>query len=158
MKESTLRKNAELLLLSLSSPLKIGIYTDGKLQKSIEDSGMCSDRLAPLYADIIQEWDVQKIYYAKGPGSFMAIKLTYVFLRALQIAKDIEIYASDAFAFNGNTPIKAHGKFYFVKKNATIALQKFEEDIAASFTLPKVLDYSLFDSDIEPLYILPAVR
>jgi hypothetical protein len=87
----------------------------------------------------------------------MAIKITYIFLRALNITKDIELFASDGFNFNSNKPIKAMRKMYFVKKNGKIETQFFDEEVVSEFVLPPIIEEKNFSKDIEPLYILPAV-
>ena len=87
----------------------------------------------------------------------MAIKITYIFLRTLGITKNIELYATDGFYFNENSPIKAMRKMYFVKNDDKIDTQLFEEEQICEFVLPKMIELENFTKDIEPLYILPAV-
>lgn len=87
----------------------------------------------------------------------MAIKITYIFLRTLSITKNIKLFASDGFNFNNNSPIKAMRKMYFVKKDGKIDTQFFEEDQICEFVLPKTIELENFNTDVEPLYILPAV-
>lgn len=87
----------------------------------------------------------------------MAIKITYIFLRALSITKNIELFGCDGFSFNENTPIKAMRKMYFIKKDGKIDTQFFEEEQISKFVLPKTIELENFTKDIEPLYILPAV-
>jgi len=148
----------ELLLLTIASPLKAGLYINGTLQREVVLNCMCSDGLTRLYEEITENQEIDRILYARGPGSFMGIKLTYIFIKTLSIVKNIEVSGADAFAFNGNQPIKAYGNLYFVKKDDTISLQKIEDAISFEYTTPRELDYSVFSKDIEPLYILPAVR
>jgi hypothetical protein len=85
----------------------------------------------------------------------MAIKLTYIFLKTLQITKNINILAQDGFYFNQNSPIKAIGNRYFVKENDTITIK--ETNPSKEFELPKKLNYSDFLEEISPIYILNAV-
>lgn len=87
----------------------------------------------------------------------MAIKITYIFLRTLGITKGIELYATDGFYFNENQPIKAMRKMYFIKKDGKIDTQFFEEEQTSKFVLPKTIEIKNFNTDVEPLYILPAV-
>jgi len=87
----------------------------------------------------------------------MAIKITYIFLRTLNITKDIELFASDGFNFNNNQPIKAMKKMYFLKKDGKINTQFFENEPRSEFNLPQTIKIENFSRDIEPLYILPAV-
>ena len=150
-------KSVDLLLIALSSPIQIGIYEDGKLIKSIKSEEKSSDVLPKIYEDLLKEYDVKKLFYANGPGSFMAIKIAYIFLKSLSILKDIPLYATDAFKFNNNKPIKAIGKLCFVKIASEIKTQKLETVPEASFMLPDVLDYNEFSNIATPLYGIGAV-
>ena len=147
----------DVVVISVSSPLKIGIYEEGRLAESIVKEGKSSDLLPVIFRDILHRYAVERIFYAKGPGSFMAIKIAYVFLKTLCIAKKIRLYASDAFVFNGGTPIKSVGKSYFVKTKAGIEIKKMEEALPMEFHLPHRLDTTLFNEDVKPMYIAPAV-
>ena len=137
------------------SHIKIGLYRDAVLFDAIESEEMTSDFLPRFFDDILKKYTINSVIYAKGPGSYMAIKLVYIFLRTLQITKNIKILAVDGFYFNQNRPIKAVGNRYFVKENDTITIQNSDE--VGEFELPKSLNYSDFSSDIEPIYILNAV-
>ena len=90
----------------------------------------------------------------------MAIKITYLFLKTIAISENIKLFASDGFEFNDNSPIKAIGTLYFLKKDGKIHTNKINSaDIKSikEFQLPKELDDTLFSDENEPLYILPAV-
>lgn len=89
----------------------------------------------------------------------MAIKITYLFLKTLSITKNLQLFATDGFAFNQKSPIKAVGNLYFIKKDGKISTQKIGEIplTQKSFTLPQKLDTEIFSSDNEPLYVLPAL-
>ena len=87
----------------------------------------------------------------------MAIKVAYIFLKSLSILKNIPLFATDAFKFNNNTPIKAIGKLFFVKISSEIKTQKLEMVPEASFVLPDVLDYNEFTTNTTPLYMIEAV-
>jgi tRNA A37 threonylcarbamoyladenosine modification protein TsaB len=89
----------------------------------------------------------------------MAIKITYLFLKTLTITKNCELFATDGFSFNQNSPIKAIGTLYFLRKNGIIATQKIDEELEEikAFALPQSLNYEIFTKENEPLYILPAV-
>ncbi|MCV6606799.1 MAG: hypothetical protein OIF32_01180 [Campylobacterales bacterium] len=148
----------DVIAITISSPLQIGIYEDKKLIKSIINDGKTSDVLAPVFEKILEEYSVDKIFYTKGPGSFMAIKLGYVFLQTLCMTKDIKLFASDAFLFNNNSPIKGIGKTCFVKKeDGEIVIEKTESFENTSFVLSEVLDYEKFSEEVEPLYVAAAV-
>ncbi len=89
----------------------------------------------------------------------MAIKISYLFLKTLSISKNLQLFATDGFEFNENSPIKAVGTLYFIKKNGRITTQKID-DIKSKiklFNLPQKLDINIFTSDNKPLYILPAL-
>lgn len=147
----------DVVVISVSSPLQIGIYENGKLAESIIKEGKSSDLLPVVFRDILHRYAIKRIFYAKGPGSFMAIKIAYVFLKTLCITKKIRLYASDAFVFNGNAPIKSVGKSYFIKTKSGIEIKKMEEAIPMEFHLPNTLDTTLFNEDVKPMYIAPAV-
>jgi len=150
-------KKVDVLLVALSSPIQIGIYENNKLLKIIESEEKSSDILPLLFKDIIASYDVKKLFYANGPGSFMAIKVAYIFLKSLSILKNIPLFATDAFYFNKNQPIKAIGKLHFVKIAAEIKTQKLETVQELHFTLPDVLDYNEFSTNTTPLYMIGAV-
>jgi len=150
-------KKVDILLIALSSPLQIGIYEDSKLIKSILSEKKSSDILPLIYRDLFQKYSVEKLFFANGPGSFMAIKIAYIFLKSLSILKNLPLYATDAFKFNNNTPIKAIGKLCFVKISSEIKTQKLEIVPEASFVLPDVLDYNEFTANATPLYMIGAV-
>jgi tRNA A37 threonylcarbamoyladenosine modification protein TsaB len=153
-----MHKKVDLLLIALSSPIIIGIYEEKKLIKTVESTQKSSDILPLLFQEIFQEYEVEHLIYANGPGSFMAIKVAYIFLKSLSIVKKIPLYAVDAFYFNENRPIKAIGKLYFVKVASEIKTEKFDEKIENDFKLPEQLDYNDFKNNTTvPLYSIGAV-
>jgi hypothetical protein len=105
--------------------------------------------------DVLKRFEVKRVIYSKGPGSYMAIKLSYIFFKTLEITKGIELLAQDGFYFNSNSPIKAVGKSYFVKKDGIISVEKNLSE--GEFKLPEVLEIEDFSSDVAPLYVLKAV-
>lgn len=146
------------MVISVASPLKIGIYENGALTEEMVEEGKSSDLLSVMFREILHRYTIKRIFYTKGPGSFMAIKIAYVFLKTLCITKNIRLYASDAFAFNGNAPIKSVGKSYFVKNGkGEIEIKKIQSPAALEFHLPRTLDTTLFSEDVKPMYIAPAV-
>ena len=149
--------NIDLVIVALSSPIKIGLYKNGEIFEEIESNEKTSEYLPKIYNELKENYHIKKIIYARGPGSFMSIKLCYVFLKTLQLTQDIEIQACDGFEFSKNRPIKAMGKLYFTKEDGKISLKKFEEEIESLFELPKNIKDLNLDNSIEPLYILPAV-
>ena len=150
-------KSVDLLFITLSSPIKIGIYEDNKLIESLETYEKSSDVLPKIFDELSRKYLIKKLFYANGPGSFMAIKIAYIFLKSMSILKNIPLFATDAFYFNKNQPIKAIGKLYFVKISSEIKTQKLEMAPEADFMLPDVLDYSEFSTTATPLYGIGAV-
>jgi len=152
-----MHKKVDLVLITLTSPIKIGIYENNMLIETIESSGKSSDVLPTIFQDLMKKYTIEKLFYANGPGSFMAIKVAYIFLKSLSILKDIPLFATDAFYFNENEPIKAIGKLHFVKVASEIKTQKLETVPEVKFTLPDVLDYNEFSKNATPLYMIGAV-
>lgn len=150
-------KSVDLLFLTLSSPIKVGVYEDGRVIESIESCEKSSDVLPKIFEDLSARYDIKKLLYANGPGSFMAIKITYIFLKSMSILKNIPLLATDAFYFNKNQPIKAIGKLFFVKISSEIKTQRLEIVSEADFILPDVLEYSGFSTAAAPYYGIGAV-
>jgi tRNA A37 threonylcarbamoyladenosine modification protein TsaB len=151
------KKNVSVIVLALSSPIYIGIYHNNLLIDAITSEEKSSEVLPLLFEDILKKYNVEKLLYANGPGSFMAIKVAYIFLKSLSVLKKIPFLATDAFYFNENRPIKAIGKLYFVKIQEDIKTQKFEIVQEMKFSLPKRLDESKFTNIATPLYKIGAV-
>jgi tRNA A37 threonylcarbamoyladenosine modification protein TsaB len=150
-------KKADIVLIALNSPILIGIYVDNTLIQTIQSDEKSSNILPLLYKEILKNYEVQGLFFANGPGSFMAIKVAYIFLKSLSILKKIPLFAVDAFYFNENNPIKAIGKLYFVKISSEIKTQKLETVPEVSFRLPRVLDYNEYSKITTPLYMISAV-
>jgi len=150
-------KNVDVVCVTLSSPILIGVYEDKKLIDTISTNEKTSEVLPKIFEDILKKYNVKNLFYAKGPGSFMAIKITYIFLKSLSILKNIPLFATDAFYFNKNQPIKAIGKLFFVKIASKIETQKIEKVLPSQFELKNVLEYDEFDKDTTPLYAIGAV-
>ncbi len=144
-------------MISLSSPLKIGIYKDDKLIKEYVKTEQTSEILPVIFAQILQTYKIKTLFFANGPGSFMAIKVSYIFLRTLSISLGIKLLGVDGFEFNNNRPIRAMRKVYFMKKDGKIETEIMNQDIEQKFELPEYLDKSVFMKNCEPLYVLPAV-
>ena len=138
----------------------IGVYDNQVLIEKFASREKTSDILPKLFDLILKKYNCKNLYFAKGPGSFMAIKITYLFLKTLTITKNMQLFATTGFTFNENSPIKAVGALYFIIKDGKIATQKINDDEIKRinpFTLPKRLNYKIFTTDNEPLYILPAI-
>ncbi|WP_345977108.1 hypothetical protein [Sulfurimonas sp. HSL3-7] len=147
----------DLVVIALTPPLIIGVYKDKKLIDTIKSDERSSEILPEIFKELLSKYEVGHIIYAKGPGSFMAIKVSYIFLRTLCIVKNISLLATDAFYFNNNAPIKAVGKLYFVKNRDTIATQSFSEVPVMEFALPQDLILEDFSEETAPFYGIGAV-
>jgi len=147
----------DLIVIELSSPVLVGVYQDGELIENLSSQEQSSEALPALFKNILKNYKINHIVYTRGPGSFMAIKIAYIFLRTLCIVNNIKLLGTNAFTFNNNQPIKAFGKLYFMQSNGTITTQKFEEPPLAVFELPKKFDLSDYSEETAPLYVLPAV-
>ena len=148
----------EVLVISISKPLLIGIYENKKLVKEHKLEGKTSDLLPALFSNILKEFDIKRINYVNSTGSYMAIKVAYIFLKTISISKDIELMACNGFEFNENSPIKALGKKYFTQDKDGIKVDFLEkDDIIRDFKLPNNIDVINFNKQTLPIYNLPAV-
>jgi len=147
----------EILIISIASPILIGVYENAKLIETVENSGKTSEVLLKILTELFSKYNYKRIVYTSGPGSYMAIKLTYITLRSLEILKEITFDACEAFEVNEQNPIKAMGKLYFIKENNTIITKKFDEVLEQRFALPSMLSEVTILDNNKPLYILPAV-
>lgn len=150
-----------ILVIPISSPLLLGVYDENnKLVETVTKEGKTSDILPVMFEEILAKYEINALYYTKGPGSYMAIKVAYMFLKTLSISKKIELYGALGFEFNGNSPIKALGKKYFFNgKDGNISIDFLKEnEQTKQFELPEILDKKIFDNDDLPTYNLPAVN
>ena len=148
----------EILVITISNPLLIGIYENKKLIKEHKLDGKTSDLLPSLFEQLLKEYKIEKIIYVNSPGSFMAIKVAYIFLKTICLTKDIKFNAIMGFEFNQNSPIKALGKKYFINENEEIKVDFLPNMCKISdFKLPKSLENIDFSKDTLPIYNLPAV-
>jgi tRNA A37 threonylcarbamoyladenosine modification protein TsaB len=136
----------------------IGIYEEKWCVETIRKKDQkTSDVLPLIFETLMKEWDIAALYYAKGPGSFMSIKVAYIFLKSLSVLCSIPLFAADAFYFNGNAPVKAVGKLYFVKIANKIQTVKLDSKEPCEFTLPQILNSNDFDTQTVPEYSIEAV-
>lgn len=148
----------EVLVISISNPLLIGIYEDGELIKEYSLEGKTSDLLPVLFEELLQKYNLERLNYVNTPGSYMAIKVAYIFLKTLAISKKIEFRACSGFEFNENSPIKALGKKYFINEENEVKVDFLEKDcIIHDFKLPKSINKINFTKQTLPIYNLPAV-
>ena len=150
-------KRYELLIISISSPLILGVYEEGMLIETISSDLKTSEILLPLIKECLDKYDVSTIIYTRGPGSYMAIKLTYIIIKTIEIMQGITRVGCSGFTLNGGEPIKAIGNLYFIKEKETIITKKYEQPVNVKFTLPQSIQDLELDEESTPDYILPAV-
>ena len=155
--QKALPKRYELLIISISSPLLLGVYEEGELIETISSDLKTSEILLPLIKECLDKYDISTIIYTRGPGSYMAIKLTYIMLKTIEITQGIKCVGCSGFALNGGEPIKAVGNLYFIKEKETIITKKYEQPVNVKFTLPQSIQDLELDEESTPDYILPAV-
>ena len=149
--------NYTLLIISISSPLLLGVYEDGVLVEKATSNKKTSEILLLLITKVLEKYDISHLIYVRGPGSYMAIKLTYIILKTIEIVQGIRCYGCSGFTLNGNQPIKAMGNLYFIKEKETIITKKYEQPVDVSFTLPQSIHDLEIDEESTPEYMLPAV-
>ena len=147
----------QLLIISISSPLLLGVYEDGLLIKTMSSEKKTSEILLPLLNQCMDEYDIENIIYTRGPGSYMAIKLTYIMLKTIEITRGIPCLGCSGFTLNDGQPIKAVGNLYFIKEKETIITKKYEQPVNVKFTLPQSIHDLELDEESTPEYVLPAV-
>jgi len=155
--QKALPKSYELLIISISSPLMIGVYEDGVLIDTITSDSKTSEVLLPLLKTCLDTYDISRVIYTRGPGSYMAIKLTYIMLKTIEIIRGIECVGCSGFALNGGEPIKAIGNLYFIKEKETIITKRYEQPVNVKFTLPQSIQDLELDEESTPDYKIPAV-
>ncbi len=135
----------------------LGVYEEGTLIETISSDLKTSEILLPLIKECLDKYDISMIIYTRGPGSYMAIKLTYIMLKTIEIMQGIKCVGCSGFALNGGQPIKAVGNLYFIKEKETIITKKYEQPVNVKFTLPQSIQDLELDEESTPDYILPAV-
>ena len=158
MERHTPKSEVDVVLVALATPILVGVYQKGELIATIESQQKTSEALPLIFKDLFERYTIRSVYFARGPGSFMSIKLVYIFLRTLQIAQGITLKACDAFAFNAGAPIKATGNLFFVKENGKIVTKIVRDAKTQEFRLPARLAELSCEDEVSPLYILPAVK
>jgi tRNA A37 threonylcarbamoyladenosine modification protein TsaB len=135
----------------------LGVYEDGELIQSITSESKTSEVLLPLIKECLDRYDISTMIYTRGPGSYMAIKLTYIMLKTIEIMRGIKCVGCSGFALNGGEPIKAIGNLYFIKEKETIITKKYEQPVNVKFTLPQSIHDLELDEESTPDYMIPAV-
>ncbi|EFU6099538.1 tRNA threonylcarbamoyladenosine biosynthesis protein TsaB [Campylobacter lari] len=134
----------------------LGIYENDVLIKTIESDLKVSEVLPKILQDLLLQYELEKLIYAHGPGSYMGIKISYVSFKTLAIVKNIPLKAISAFELNNNTPIAANKHLCFVKKDDDeIVLEKTQ---AGSFFMPQSLKGLNFSQENIPFYVLDAIN
>jgi len=148
-----------LLVISIANPILIGVYKEGNLKETIKGYGKTSDVLPKIIDELLKKMSIGELIYVNGPGSYMSIKLAYIFLKTLSITLNIPFLALSGFDVNNNSPIKALGKkYFFLDENNEIKMRFLDDDeIVNDFVLPLVINYEKCFSDTLPNYQLPAV-
>ncbi|MDR3347856.1 MAG: hypothetical protein LBN32_04505 [Helicobacteraceae bacterium] len=146
------------LLISAAQPAKLAVYDDRfACIERLENALPLSEWLYGAMKSIVQRYNVARVAYARGPGSFMGLKLGYLFMRSFSLAARIPFVAASSFDLTSGAPIKAHGKRWFVIKDGAIAIESFETPPADRLLLPDQLDMSMFSGAVLPEYVLNAV-
>ncbi len=147
----------------MQSPVHVGVYnSDYRLIHVFSVSKPTNFALSEIF-EILLKWikercyQIQALYYAKGPGSFMAMKLTHVFMHTWVLLNPVPLYSTLGFVFNQHTPIKAFGKMYYVLSQEQVKLCALDSVVEIPMCLPSVLDFSVFCTNNQPLYLLPPV-
>lgn len=147
----------KLLIVSIASPMLLGVYKDDALIQTITLNDVASKELPLALKKLLQQYNFKEFIYVNTPGSFMAIKITYVTLKTFSLLKQIPLKAAEAFSFNENRPIKAIGKLYFIKENGTITTKKYNEVLKQEYSLPQCLKTLNVSENNTPQYEIPAV-
>ena len=134
----------------------LGIYDDNnKLIKTINLEGKMSESLPVAIKELLNKYEFSEFAYANGPGSYMALKIAYVFLSTISLIKNIPLKAISGFAFSKNKLIKANNNLFFTLENEKIKLIKCE-NYESDFFLPDKYDFKFCEDNL-PNYFLPAI-
>ena len=152
-------KKIDIFVISLASPILVGVYENNTLINTITNEGKTSESLPEIFEDILKKYIINNIVYVNGPGSYMAIKVAYIFLKTICITKHINFYSCSGFEVNQNSPIKALGKKYFVQdEHKNISMRVLNENEKLSdFILPNNININNYSKETLPNYQLPAV-
>ena len=149
------KSKVNVLVIAVASPMLIGIYANHQLLEQFECTGQTLQELPDTFVKILQQYDIEKLYYTKGPGQAMAVKIAFVFLKSFALVRKLPFYACLAFEFNEFSPIKAFGKHYFIyqKDNKNNFKSSILDQIDnKAFVLPQKLDHHIFDGNTDLLF------
>lgn len=149
----------ELFLLPVQSPALLGIYGDKNHLHTYHLEGKLAEALPQGIEEILKNFPrVDALYYVRGPGSFTAIKLSYIFFKTLSLTWEIPLWGASCFDLNPAATIKAHGNTYFIYEEGTILTRVFPTPPPTThLSLPQRLDSLPFSQEDAPLYVLPAL-
>ncbi|MDR2151963.1 MAG: hypothetical protein LBO72_03995 [Helicobacteraceae bacterium] len=149
--------NATILLIGATKPARLGVYNEnGDRLENFTIEAPLTEGLYPLMKSIDERFKITKLLYARGPGSFMGLKLSYLFCKSFAIARDIPFLAADSFALSGGKPILSRQNRRFTKNADTIEIEIFDTPFEEALLPPETLDLSMFDAQTPPNYILSA--
>jgi len=149
----------KIVVISIANPILVGIYDNDILIDTIKRDGKTSDVLPDIFKELQEKSNISidTIIYVNGPGSYMAIKVAYIFLKTFCIVKNIEFKAIDGFSVNNNSPIKALGKKYFFQKNDEVIIDFLGDYKLEDFKLPNDISMIKLNDKTLPNYHLPFV-
>lgn len=153
------KKQSDLVLIATKTGVLYGIYERLILVDSKKETLKTLDALTKLWLETRAKASIDRIFYARGPGSLSAIKLLHIFIQTLVVVSEIKAFAVDSFYFNKKGIIHAFGNQYFQKDEkgqiilAATATQVSDDD----FVLPQALNPQDFNQSLEPLYVVPPV-
>ncbi|GHV10482.1 glycoprotease [Campylobacterota bacterium] len=151
-------RSVSLLLLSATRPTRLAIYgEDGGVIEQFQSDLPLTESLYDAIKAFDEAYAIERVLYARGPGSFMGLKLGYLFLRSFALGRGIDFLAADSFALSGGAPIHSHSKRWFVLENGSAAIRSFDSAPAEVLSPPERLDLTLFSAETAPNYILSAV-
>ncbi|MBZ7986191.1 tRNA threonylcarbamoyladenosine biosynthesis protein TsaB [Campylobacter sp. Cr9] len=134
----------------------IGIYDkNNSLIKEIKLENKTSESLPTLMQELLNTYSFSELAYANGPGSYMALKIVYVFLSTIALVKNIPLKAVSGFTFSKNNLIKANNNLFFTQENGKIKLIK-NDNYKDEFFIPQEYKFDFCESNL-PNYFLPAI-
>lgn len=139
------------MIISLSSPLLVGLYENGIKFKDIVTDEHVSEALISLLDELDSNYKIEKIIYANTPGSFMGLKTAYIILKTFCLVRDCEFLAVSGFELNGGRAIRANKKLSFVMQDKVVVLKP---DEPSPFVLPQKLSMINLGIDTLPEYII----
>ncbi|MBT0880616.1 MULTISPECIES: tRNA threonylcarbamoyladenosine biosynthesis protein TsaB [unclassified Campylobacter] len=134
----------------------IGIYDDNNLLKEkIKIINKTSEDLPKIMQELLNKYNFSELAYANGPGSYMSLKIVYVFLSTIALVKNIPLKAISGFTFTKNNLIKANNNLYFTLADDKIKLIK-NDNFKDEFFIPNEYNFKFLESNL-PNYFLPAI-